>query len=181
MKKSIVLILSIFFFTNVYSQDTSGKLRPLIFKADVYNDKGIAYSNYLVQVNDSNVLMSLVPLAYTKLPADLNSLKLITYNEIDHIKIKRKGAVGRGALTGGLIGLGTGLIIGLVEGDDEPDTWFSYTAGEKAVMYGAALGIAGGLIGAVIGAIATKKFIIKGSPSALKELNITLLERVYGK
>lgn len=181
MKKIIVVILAFFFFTNVYSQDTSGKFRTRIFIADIYNDKGIAYSNYLAQVNDSNVIMSLVPVAYTKVPADVSSLKLITYNEIDHIKIKRKGAVGRGALTGGLIGLGTGLLIGLVEGDDDPNSWFSYTAGEKAFIYGASLGIAGGIIGAVVGAVATKKFIIKGSPSALKELNTTLLERVYSK
>ena len=180
MKKIIAAILSFLFFTNVHSQDTSGKYKPLVFSANVYNDKGKVYKNFLVQVNDSNVLMSENPYPYSKVP-DGGSMKLITYNEIDHIKIKRKGAVGRGILAGGLTGFGVGVIIGFIEGDDEPDTWFSYSAGEKAILYGTGLGITGGIIGAVIGALATKKFIIKGSPSALKELNITLLERVYAK
>ena len=179
--KFIITILTFLFFTNAFSQDTSGKFRSRIFRAEVYNDKGMVYENFLVQVNDSNVLLSADPHPYNRLPADFSSLKLITYNEIDHINIRRKGSVGRGALTGGLIGLGVGVIIGLVEGSDEPDTWFAYTAGEKSAMYGAALGLTGGIIGAIIGAFAKKKFIIKGSPSALKEMNYTLLERIYSK
>jgi hypothetical protein len=65
---------------------------------------------------------------------------------------------GRGALRMGgfglLGGVVTGVVMGLADGDDPPAMFFSFTAGEKAVMAGSLLGAAGGLLGGVIGAIA---------------------------
>jgi hypothetical protein len=108
---------------------------------------------------------------------------------MDKLVYKRKGSVGRGLLIGFVSGAILGGLIGLASGNDEEEfSWddFPYyfeprTAGEKAVSTGAALGILGGIIGGVVGALAKKSFTINRSPSAMKELNTTLLERVYSK
>src|SRR5688572_1522440 len=118
MKNIIAATLLSLLFTTANSQDTSGKFRKRIFKAEVYDTAGKVFKNYLVQVNDSNVIMSSIAHPYNRLPADVNSLKQIHYREIDLIKLKRKGAVGRGALTGGLIGTGLGLFSNAGQGPD---------------------------------------------------------------
>jgi hypothetical protein len=60
-----------------------------------------------------------------------------------------KGA-GYGAGGGALLG----VILGLASGDDPDSCWLMcFTAGEKAAMGGASLGIVGGVIGLVAGAL----------------------------
>lgn len=61
---------------------------------------------------------------------------------------------GRSALRGFGIGLLTGAVIGGIIGfadGDDPAGWFSFTAEEKALLFGGALGVAGGTLGGVIG------------------------------
>jgi len=98
---------------------------------------------------------------------------IVKASDIGIIKIRRKGKVGKGALIGGLTGLGTGALIGLASGDDPDrtvDGWFfgdfTYTvhgtsAGTKAAIWGVTLGAAGSVVGAILG---TKKeiFLIDG-------------------
>ena len=148
---------------------------------------------YLVQVNDSNVAVSIAPLPYGV--STKSSLEQYNYNDIKYVEYKRKGSIGRGILIGSLSGVLLGTIMGLVEGDTKPpeNNNLGYTlaysfgpvsTGEKVATYGLGLGLIGGLTGALIGAISnavSKKFTINGKPSALKELNTTLLERVYSK
>lgn len=68
-----------------------------------------------------------------------------------------KGA-GRGAGIGLLAGAASGILVGLVSGDDPCDRdqflgcFLAFSAGEKAVMYGIALGSVGTIGGAVAGA-----------------------------
>lgn len=84
---------------------------------------------------------------------DVSNLTSINYQNIDILKIRRKGKVGKGAWIGALSGVGAGIILGLIDGDDEPG-WFSYTKEEKALALGIYLGVVGTGIGALI---ATKK------------------------
>lgn len=76
---------------------------------------------------------------------------------ITDIKIKRKGAVGRGAAVGGLTGMGLGFIIGLASGDDEcpQGSWCIYqaTAEEKALAGGLVFGLGGSIVGVIIGGV----------------------------
>lgn len=62
------------------------------------------------------------------------------------------GAVRRGGM-GMLVAGAGGVVLGLAEGDDTHGGWFEFTAGEKAVMYGTALGVIGGVSGAIGGLI----------------------------
>jgi len=68
-----------------------------------------------------------------------------------------KGA-GRGAGMGLVAGAATGVIVGLVSGDDPCHRdqflgcFLAFSAGEKAAMYGIALGAVGTIGGAVVGA-----------------------------
>lgn len=77
-----------------------------------------------------------------------SSIQRISINEIYHIREIRKSKFGKHLVYGLLIGAGTGVIIGLLSGDDPPG-WFQATAEEKAFAAGSVLGLGGGLIGAI--------------------------------
>jgi len=91
---------------------------------------------------------------------DLNTNKAqsIPTSQIREISIKKGG---RGALEGFalglLIGFGSGAIVGLVSGSDPENSWFAYSAGEKALGYGIVFGGGAGLLGLPIGAATGSK------------------------
>ena len=106
------------------------------------------------------------------------SLRHFTYSDIESIDIRRKGSAGRGALAGFLIGAGFGIITGLASGDDKGEM-LAFSAGEKAIALGLTAGGIGALIGLLVGGLAHKKFYINRKKERLKEMNTTLLERIY--
>jgi hypothetical protein len=59
------------------------------------------------------------------------ALRTYKYNQISRLVLRRRGH----ALKGLVIGIGVGMILGLADGDD-PSSWFSFSAGEKAVIFG---------------------------------------------
>ena len=89
----------------------------------------------------------------------------IPVSQIEKIKFRRKGGVGKGAAIGGGIGIVVGLISGYADGDDtpEPDVWFDFsaTAEEKAAGSAIVLGTIGAISGSIVGSL-KKKFIIRG-------------------
>jgi len=101
----------------------------------------------------------------------------VPYSAIQAIRVRRKGAVGRGALIGAGIGFGLGMIIGLASGDDRPGTWFALSAGEKAIALGFAGTIGGGLIGVIAGAISGKSFTINSQKSNFLNLQSFLAKK----
>lgn len=52
-----------------------------------------------------------------------------------------------------LVGAGTGALIGLASGDDDPQQWFAFSAEEKALMGGAMLGVTGAVVGLIVGLV----------------------------
>jgi hypothetical protein len=58
-------------------------------------------------------------------------LRTYTYNQISRLGLRRRGH----ALKGMLIGAGLGMILGFADGDDPP-SWFSFSASDKAIIYG---------------------------------------------
>jgi len=78
-------------------------------------------------------------------------------NDIETVKIRRKGRIGRGVLFGALGGFALGGIIGLASGDDDPNNcFFCLSAGDKALLAGIPLSIVGAGLGALIGSLKVK-------------------------
>lgn len=87
---------------------------------------------------------------------DISNLQIISPSQIEKIKIRRKGKVGKGVWIGGLTGLGIGVVSGLVSSDDSNE-WFGFSPEEKAVINGIFLTPVGAGVGALI---ASKKEVI---------------------
>jgi hypothetical protein len=58
-------------------------------------------------------------------------LRTYKYSQINELSLRRRGH----ALKGMLLGIGVGMIVGLVQGDDPP-SWFRFSAGDKAIIFG---------------------------------------------
>lgn len=84
----------------------------------------------------------------------------IPFSAIGRLDVKRGRSARAGALRGAglgfLIGGGAGVIAGYADGDDPP-SWFSFTAEEKAALLGIAGGGVGVIVGAAIGAVSPGK------------------------
>jgi len=78
----------------------------------------------------------------------------VEVTDINTIKIVKKSRALSGFGFGSLMGGVSGAAIGFLMGGDPPNQWFSFSAGEKALIGGAALGIVGGLVGLTAGALA---------------------------
>jgi len=77
----------------------------------------------------------------------------ILIKDIKEIRIKDPQRVWKGLLLGTGIGFGVGALLGAAGGDDSDAGWFSWTAGEKAVIGGVALGTLGAITGLIIGSL----------------------------
>ncbi len=71
--------------------------------------------------------------------------------DIQQLKFRRKGSVGKGIFIGAISGMGVGAIIGYLSGDDPAGTWIRFTAGDKALALGGFLTIPGMIAGGIIG------------------------------
>jgi hypothetical protein len=84
------------------------------------------------------------------LPLEYSSIPIA---QIDVLKARRKGNIARGAFLGALTGFAIGGLIAVIDGDDPPDTWFAYTAGEKALLLGVPMAVIGAGVGGALGSI----------------------------
>ena len=101
---------------------------------------------------------------------------MVPDGEIVRIKDVRHG---RGAIEGlgigGGIGVGIGVLVGLASGDDECDSetsdhggcWFSFSAGDKAMIGGILLGGLGGFLGLIVGAMKGSTIIYEQPSSGI--------------
>ena len=178
----LILVIAV-----AHGQDSTKKFRKMVFKARVLAHDQLIAKGFLLQINDSSVALSQAPQPFMSGADYRDSPQKIHYSEIDCIELKRKGSVGKGILIGTIAGAAVGVLIGYASGDDDGFDengnmiLNSMNAGDKARVTGGVLGILGGLIGAVIGAVSNKRIYINRSTSGLKELNHTVLERIYSK
>jgi hypothetical protein len=201
MKPMLSLLLCMLFLQG-HAQDSMPK-RLLKYKISVIEWNGAKQTGYLGYINDSILYVSTTQVAVNQPAQHISQRRALDFSQIRWVHLKRKGSVGRGILIGAISGLAAGAIAGLISGDDpscqrsyasDPNqynifsgfsysmcTAFSISAGEKAVIGGTLGMISGGLIGGIIGAVARKKFIINGSKEKFNAMQLTVLERVYGK
>ena len=208
MKKSITFLgfclLGISVHISVMAQeltaDDSLTLKKRIYRVSVITSDSKKNSGYLANLSDSNLYLSPTPL-HLSLVTTKDYLSSYSYDHLEKIEIKRKGAVGRTALQGALIGLAAGVIAGFVSGDDpvaptynnpnDPfgnalgnafssiSNAFRMTAGEKAVAGGIVGAATGGLIGAIVGSLVKKKFIIGRNKERFQAMKQNILEKLY--
>ncbi len=148
---SLLFLISSF---NCQSQDTATLIPPHAYKVVLQTKEGKVINGNLKQINSSAILTN-----------------MDTYNleNINTVKIYKKGSVGRGLLIGFLSGAVIGIATGLISGDDPPNQWFSMSAGEKAFGGALIFGSMGAATGAVIGLI-HKKFTINGNKEKYQQM-----------
>jgi len=164
----------------VYAQKTSPKNR--------------LYKTWIKKTNSKTRLVGvLYQVEDGKLQISENNFdhQVIYAHEIDKIKLRRQGSIGRGVMIGILSGFATGVLIGLMSGNDPPCarpprnsgfggalgyavcSSFRMSAAEKALGAGVSLGLVGGIVGAVVGSLQIK-IPINGSSEKFKANKIRL-------
>ena len=152
--KKFLMIFAFFFSISIalQAQNTSNKIKPhkiWITQLDGSKVSGILYAadEGFVKIAQNNSL-------------DVSNLTSINSEQIDFVKIRRKGKIGRGAWIGGVSGASFGVILGLATVDDG---WEGLVATGEGIFFGAI----GTGIGAGIGAI-KKKIQINGNIEVYK-------------
>ncbi|HEY6505641.1 MAG TPA: hypothetical protein VIZ28_16815 [Chitinophagaceae bacterium] len=192
------LLASVALYAQADSIQTEKKSKSYI--VTVSTNDGRTIKGLLGSPNDSQLVL-IRSLKAAQVPSSVNNQMQIPAENIQSFTVKRKNAGLRGALIGFGIGAVTGIVAGLVSGDDElvpyPDpandifglgtfsagmsNMFAMTAGQKAVAYGAGLGCSGAIIGAIIGAVAKKKFTIGGKKEIFRDLQAELMTKLVQK
>lgn len=158
----LVVIVPIGFSTYSYAKERKHGAQVLIQKNDGQTLKG----ELLAVKEDKLILMDSVSLGGISVSVqDVMSVTIVK-------KSKFFQGLGLGFLTGG----GTGVLLGFLSGDDPPG-WFSWTAGQKALLGGLALGILGVPIGGIYGAakgVDEKVYLDEKSPEQVKLVMLKL-------
>lgn len=204
MKQTILLAGFILLCSCLFSQDSTSKPRKIVpSSATLRTLDGQVTKGWLYNMNDSQVvLLKASPRQLRQLqtsPGEMNEYGAsFPVSQIQSISTRKKNSTVKGMLIGLGIGVVTGVVWGLAEGDDpimqyNPSTYdpfgigaigvalnnaFAMTAGEKALTYGAGMGLTGAITGAVIGAIAKKKFTIGGRKEKYRDLQGDLMKRL---
>lgn len=138
----------------------------LTLKSEPFKSKGILY-----QSKESSILIA--PMVKNRQLISDKYIVDFQISNIETIKLRRNNKIGKGILVGAITGLVTGGLIGLIDGDDPPGTWFAFSAEEKATIGGVYLAVCGAGIGAIIGSIKIK-IPINGSSEKYRKNKISL-------
>ena len=148
---------------NICAQNKTKKI--IVYKVWVTKMDGSKVRGFFYAADAQGVTIS-----KSKTP-DESNLLLVEAENIRLIKMRRKGAVGKGAGIGFLSGAAFGAIIGYASGDDGLRCTSTVigtlcfegsTAGEKAIIEAIGLGIIGSGVGAIVGT-SKKKIHIDGN------------------
>jgi len=164
MKRILLFTFALFpFYYLNAQQDSTGhwsdkdEKRFKIYKTwiSLYNDaetvKGALYN-----VTDSSLLVSSSLIKHDYNTGNFQITKL-NFTNIDLVKIRAKNRVVKGALIGTVTGFLIGAMIGLIEGDDNPEeVLVPSTATQHAMGYGLALATGGAGIGTLCGSMKIK-------------------------
>ena len=183
MKQALTLLMALLLLQDAHPQD-SIHFKKKTFKLKIIPSHQGMLTGYLYKLTDTSIAYIDQPLYFNPHATFYNNATTLNYQNIEVIKIRRKGSTVRGLITGALIGLGTGVAWGLIEGDDkgvnDPASFciFCMTAGEKAVAYGATAGTLGGIIGTIFGALARQRFTIGGNKKNFDKMRLSMMQRI---
>lgn len=173
--KLILLVTLIVITISANSQQDTIFVSNKVYIMELNQTTGTSVTGFVKNMNDSLLYYSAQkstlgsPISMTD-PA-------VPYSAIQAIRLRRKGAVGHGALIGAGIGFSLGMIIGLASGDDPPGAWFALSAGEKGTALGLIGAVGGSLIGVIAGAISGKSFTINSQKSNFMNLQSFLAKK----
>jgi hypothetical protein len=88
-------------------------------------------------------------------PLNITDVAIVHYQEIQGVTIKGKSRVLEGAVLGAVLGGVAGAVVGFASGNDSPGI-LSFTAKEKAGMFGGAGALLGLFVGGVHASLSTK-------------------------
>jgi hypothetical protein len=159
---------------------TNPPVSKLIYKISILDSSVNKTKGYLFNITDTTVKISHWPVRFADESALKEKFNEIRYSQITEVELKRNHGAGRGAWKGAVIGVLVGVAAGFIEGDDPGDYWVTFTAAEKALIYGGLGGAAGTGLGALIGGLAKKKFIIGGNKEKFDGMKASVLNKAYG-
>lgn len=154
------LLLVLFTLSAVHSQKKRN-YKAWVTLTDESKVKGILYS-----VNEEGILVMDEGL--------LDTVAFLNSTEINILRLRKKGNIGKGAWIGAASGAIIGGIIGFADGDDTPGI-LSMKAEEKALAAGVGLAVPGTGVGIIIGSV-RKKYDLKGNPKTYQNLVSELRE-----
>lgn len=168
----LLLWAGIIFCKGLSAQQNDGsdslKLKPRVYSITIKLNKKEFRTGYLANLTDSALQLSSSPV-YFHLGTKNQFNTAYNYDKIERVSIQRKGAIGRGAIQGALIGLSLGVITGLASGNDSPDGILYFSAAAKAIGLGIMGILAGAIVGLVLGAFVHKRFAIDGNKKSTKK------------
>jgi hypothetical protein len=135
---------------------------------------------FLSVIDDSSVQLSTKRVAFSNLSLGNPYFKKYNYADIDKMKIRKHGSIGRGIVFGALIGVGVGAIVGLAtyKKPAPSNGWFTsidFGPGVSA-LGGAIFGILPGtIIGGIIGS-KKRKFIVNRNRGKFMDMKSVILE-----
>jgi hypothetical protein len=147
--EKIVSLLVVFSLLGLTGNLLAGERRGAILV--VQKKDGTQVKGELIAVKQNSILL-LGSSSGTDISIDVPDITTITIIK----KSRALSGLGLGLLIGG----GAGAGIGFASGNDRPG-FFSFTAGEKAALFGGALAVTGGVIGLIAGASAGTDHIIQ--------------------
>ena len=132
--------------THIILNDSALTLKKKIYIIDI-NKGGLNPSfGYLQSINSNTLSITSSPLQY----GTSREGRLVSYNNIDKIRIHRRGNVGRGALIGAVIGIVAGGVIGAISYSKPTPSaqsgWFSGLTFDFGVGFSIVAGSLGGLL-----------------------------------
>lgn len=174
----LISLLCLLYSSSCFSQGTTEKKRPL-YRAFVQTVDKNSYRGAIYALNDSTISLTWAKLAKKNQIPSGQELRIIPVSSIKIIKFEKAGALGRGFIFGGILGILGGVVIGEVA--DKPCK-NSYYGCMEFVDPGAIGGVLGFLGGSAIGlAIASKKkkFEINGSRQNYNALKESMQPYIY--
>ena len=122
--------------------------------------------------NDLHLIGRWRSIRKNKFPLNITDVAIVHYQEIQGMTIKGKSRVLEGAILGAVLGGVAGAVVGFASGNDSPGI-LSFTAKEKAGMFGGAGALLGLFVGGVHASLSTEDQKISSTPgydfSQLKE------------
>ncbi len=147
-----------------------------VYEVQIEQKSGKKGKGYLTNLTDDEITYVNEKVVFGAKNSNINT---VNYADINSITIKRKGADRQGYYIGLGIGAVVGLIMGSSSGDDDPNGWFAYSAGDKAMMTGLTVGAVGGIIGFIVGRAAKTTFVIGGKKENHKQMKFDVLQKIY--